>query len=150
MKLRKLVDIVLESNYKDFYVAKHSDGNNYVSIDLDDERTIRKFIRDNLVNFKFKRIETGDMFDIDIIYEAVIEENSKEDISTLRVKCRLKRHKLNSKGSKYVYVNSDDNGKFRDVEINKILDGTFYKYDDNNYKLLYHDIYLDKEFVQQT
>jgi hypothetical protein len=150
MKLRKLVDIVLESNYKDFYVAKHSDGNNYVSIDLDDERTIRKFIRDNLVNFKFKRIETGDMFDIDIIYEAVIEENSKEDISTLRVKCKLKRHKLNSKGSKYVYVNSDDNGKFRDVEINKILDGTFYKYDDNNYKLLYHDIYLDKEFVQQT
>jgi hypothetical protein len=150
MKLRKLVDIVLESNYKDFYVAKHSDGNNYVSIDLDDERTIRKFIRDNLVNFKFKRIETGDIFDIDIIYEAVIEENSKEDISTLRVKCKLKRHKLNSKGSKYVYVNSDDNGKFRDVEINKILDGTFYKYDDNNYKLLYHDIYLDKEFVQQT
>jgi hypothetical protein len=150
MKLRKLVDIVLESNYKDFYVAKHSDGNNYVSIDLDDERTIRKFIRDNLVNFKFKRIETGDMFDIDIIYEAVIEENSKEDISTLRVKCKLKRHKLNSKGSKYVYVNSDDNGKFRDVEINKILDGTFYKYDDNNYKLLYHDIYLDKEFVQQA
>jgi hypothetical protein len=150
MKLRKLVDIVLESNYKDFYVAKHSDGNNYVSIDLDDERTIRKFIRDNLVNFKFKRIETGDMFDIDIIYEAVIEENSKEDISTLRVKCKLKRHKLNSKGSKYVYVNSDDNGKFRDVEINKILDGTFYKYDDNNYKLLYHDIYLDKEFIQQA
>jgi hypothetical protein len=150
MKLRKLVDIVLESNYKDFYVAKHSDGNNYVSIDLDDERTIRKFIRDNLVNFKFKRIETGDMFDIDIIYEAVIEEESMEDISTLKVKCKLKRHKLNSKGSKYVYVNSDDNGKFRDVEINKILDGTFYKYDDNNYKLLYHDIYLDKEFVQQT
>jgi hypothetical protein len=83
-------------------------------------------------------------------FESTLKEETKEDISTLKVKCKLKRYKLNSKGSKYIYVNSDDDGKFRDVEINKILDGTFYKYDDNNYKLLYHDIYLDKEFIQQA
>ncbi|MDN5356395.1 MAG: hypothetical protein PWQ43_1338 [Rikenellaceae bacterium] len=150
MKLRKLVDIVLESNYKDFYVSRHSDGYKYVSIDFNDESTIRKFIRENLVNFNFERKEKGDIFDVNLIYEAVIEEESMEDISTLKVKCTLKRCALNSKGTKYIYVNSDDDGKFRDVEINKILDGTFYKYDDNNYKLLYHDIYLDKEFVQQA